>query len=196
MEAVRRFFRAFDQGHIFKWIVVCLLILQGLVLLAVTVRALYYLLRGLTDVTFLYGAATVVLVLATLLAMLLALAVIVLRGVIEVARLQAERYSTLSLWAKLLRVDGEAALFYLLPLAPAGCVVTWLSSAGLTHALPFSPAWSPSGTFFLGVAVLVGGILWALVSVFLAYVLAEILEFIPTITADLAALRAAKTSKK
>jgi hypothetical protein len=196
MEAVRRFFRVFDEGSIFKWIAVCLLVLQGLVLLVVTLRTSYYLVRTLGDVTFLLGAATVVLVLAMLLAMVLALVVIGLRGVYEVATQQAEQYSTLALCAKLLRVDGEAALFYLLPLAPAGCIVTWLSSADLIRALPFSTIYSASGTFLLGVAVLVSGVFWALVLVFLAYLLAEILGLIPTIAADVAAIRAAKAAKK
>ncbi len=119
MDAVRRFFRVFDEGAIFKWIVVCLFVLQGLLLLSVNLRTSYLLVRRLGDVTVLFGLAIVVLVLALLLATLLALVVLGLRGVVEVIALKPERYSPLRLCAKLLRVDGEAALFFLLVLAPA-----------------------------------------------------------------------------
>jgi len=147
MDAVRRFFRVFDEGAIFKWIVVCLFVLQGLLLLSVNLRTSYLLVRRLGDVTVLFGLA------------------IVVPGAGPPAgdalgarhprpawrrrghRQKSERYSPLRLCAKLLRVDGEAALFFLLVLAPAGCLVTWLSSAELTSYLPFSPAYVAAGTF-------------------------------------------------
>lgn len=194
MDAVRRLFRVFDDGRIFKWIVVCLLALQGLVLATVNVHTSYLLVRRLGDVTFLVGLAAVILVLALLLATLLALVVLGLRGIAEVVAHKAERYSPLALCARVLRVDGEAALFYLLVLAPAGCLVTWLSGAALAVYLPFPPAYAASGTFFFGLAVLLGGALWAVVLVFAAYLLAELLELLPAVAGDVAAIRASKTT--
>jgi hypothetical protein len=196
MEALRRFFRMFDEGSVFKWIVVCLFVLQGLALLVTNLRTCYYLVRQLGDVTFLVGLAAVILVLALLLSTLLVLAILGFRGVYDVATRQAESYSPLSLWAKVLRVDGEAALFYLLVLAPAGCLATWFSSAGMMRYLPFPPAYAASSTFGLGLAVLLGGILWGFVLVFAAYVVAEILDLLPAIAGDVAVIRASKASHR
>jgi len=196
MKALRRFFGVFDEGIVFKWIVVGLFVLEALLLLIFGVRSAYGLLRMLGDVKFLAGLGAVILVLGLLLATLLALAIVGYRGVYEVAKKKAERYSPLALWAKVLRVNGEATLFYLLVLGPAGCLATWLSSGRLARFLPFPPAFMATGTFSLGLAVLLGGILYAALIVFVAYLVAEVFELLPAVAADVTAIRAAKGSKK
>jgi hypothetical protein len=182
----------FDDGVIFKWIVVALFAIEALVVVVYGLHSTWQLLRLLGDVKFLVGLAILVYVIALLVATLLAVIILGYRGVYEAANRQAAKFSVLSLWAKVLRVNGEAALFYLIFLAPAGCLAIWLSGATLTDFLPFPPAFMATGTFSLGVAVLLGGLLHALVIVFLAYLVAEICELLPAIGADVAAIRAAK----
>lgn len=192
MDALRRFFGMFDQGVIFKWIVVVLFVIQALVMIVFGLHSVYRLLRLLGDVKFLAGVAVLVLVAALLLATLVAVVILGYRGVYEIAARKDARYSVLALGAKVLRVDGEAAFFYLVILAPFGCLATWLSSAGLTHYLPFPPAYVASSTFWIGLSVLLGGILYGVVLVFLAYLVAELLDLLPAIGANVAAIRASK----
>jgi hypothetical protein len=192
MDALRRFFRVFDQGVVFKWIVVCFFVLEGVLLLLVNVLWAYRLVRLLGDARFLEGVGAVVLALALLLAAFLAIVILAYRGAYATATVRAEKYSLLSLVARALRANGEAALFYLLVLAPAGCLATWLSEARLTGRLPFPPAYEAAGTFLLGVGVLLGGILYALVLAFLGYLVAEVCDILHGLAGDVAAIRASK----
>jgi hypothetical protein len=195
MDAVRRIFRVFDDGVVFKWLVVCLFALEALIVIVSSLGSSYRLLRLLRDVRFLEGLADVILVGAFLLAALLVVVILSLRGVAEVITWQGPKYSPLSLCAKVLRVNGEASLLWLLVLAPAGCLAAWLSGGQLIGVLPFSLAYSTSGTFLVGVAVLLSGLLYALLTCFLAYLLAEILDWIPAVAANVAAIRNAKSGR-
>jgi hypothetical protein len=193
MDALRRFFRLFDEGAVFKWILVSLFVLEALLLLIHSLRRAYGLLRTLGEARFLDGLAAVILALAVLLGLLLALLVLLYRGAFEVASLRSQNYSVLSLFAKSLRVNGEAALFFLVVLAPAGCLAIWLSSGALSGFLPFAPILFSSSTFLAGLVALVGGILHALLFVFVAYLAAEICDWLPAVAADIATIRASKT---
>jgi len=193
MDAVRRFFRVFDDGIVFKWLVVCLFVIEALIVVVASLTSSYRLLRLLRDLRFLEGLADVILVGAFLLGALLMVVILALRGVFEVVGWQASTYSPLSLCAKVLRVNGEASLFCLLVLAPAGCLAAWLSGPDLIGALPFSLAYSTTGTFLLGVAVLLSGWLYALLTFFVAYLLAEMLDWLPAVAANVAAILNAKS---
>ena len=195
MDAVRRLFRVFEDGIVLKWLVVCLFALEALMVIVSSLSSSYRLLRLLRDLRFLEGLADLILVGAFLLAALLVVATLALRGIAEVIGWRRPRYSPLSLCAKVLRVNGEASLFCLVVLAPAGCLATWLSSGEFLGSLPFSLTYSPSGTFLIGVAVLLSGLLYALLTFFGAYLLAEVFDWLPAVAADLAAIRSAKPAR-
>ncbi len=196
MDALRRFFRVFDLGIVFKWIVVCFLALEALVLLIVDLRTVYRLVRELGEARFLDGVAAVILALALLLGALLAIVILAYRGVYAVATSQGEKYSLLPLLARALRANAEAALFYLIVLAPAGCLATWLSDVfPFGGVLPFGSAFSTSSRFLLGVGILLGGILYALLVAFLGYLAAEVCDLVHDLAADVAAIRASKTAR-
>jgi hypothetical protein len=192
MDPLRRFFRLFDDGVIFKWLVVCLFALAAILGVVLNATKAYQLARLLGDLQFLPGLGALVLAAALLLGTFLAVLVLGYRGAYAVATRQAAKHSLLSLWAAVLRVVGEAALFYLIVVAPAGCVAIWLSSAELLSYVPFPPAYVAEGAFLIGVFVLLGGIIYGLLIAFVAYILAEICELLPALGADVAAIRAAK----
>jgi hypothetical protein len=192
MDLLKKVFQPFDDGFIFKWIVVALFVLSAV---AATLNALaldYGLLRFLGEAKFLAGVALLVLAGAILLASLAQASIVLYRGAWEVICLKAEKHSLVRLFARVLRVAGEAYFLFFIVLAPGGCLAVWLGGTDILGQVPMPGLRETSGAFMGGLLVLVLGILLAAAQLFVAYFLAEVVELLASIANDVAALRKAR----
>jgi hypothetical protein len=196
MNSIKRLFRIFDNGVIFKWIVVALFVLSALLCLIYTVLLDYSFLKQLKDASFFLGTGLVILALGTLLACLIQVAILLYRGAYEVSRIRESHYSIMSLFAKALRATSESVMFYFVILAPIACLATWLGGTYIVALLPFPGMQSAGGAFLAGLLVLLTLIALALGQLFMSYFVAEMVEMIPAIAGDVAAIRSAKEGRK
>jgi hypothetical protein len=192
MDVLRKVFQPFDDGFIFKWIVVVLFVLSALAAILNALALDYGLLRNLAEAKFLTGVAMLVLAGAMLLASLAQALILLYRGAWEVLCLKAERYSLVRLFSKALRVIGEAYFLFFVVIAPGGCLAVWLGGTELLGQVPIPGLREASGAFMGGLLVLVLGILLAAAQLFVAYFLAEVVELLASIAGDVAALRKAR----
>jgi hypothetical protein len=192
MDVLKKAFQPFDDGFIFKWIVVALFVLSAVAAILNALALDYGLLRFLGEAKFLAGVAMLVLAGAMLLASLAQAAILLYRGAWEVLCLKAEKYSLVRLFSKVLRVAGEAYFLFFIVLAPGGCLAVWLGGTDLVGQVPMPGLREASGAFMGGLLVLVLGILLAAAQLFVAYFLAEVVELIASIANDVAALRKAR----
>jgi hypothetical protein len=191
MEAVRRAFRVFDDGIIFRWVVVCLFVVTALAALVGAVATDFGLLSLLRDATFLHGVALLVLAATLLMGGVAMAAVILFRGAYEVVSRKAEKYALVPLITRMLRVGSEAGFFYFILISPGTCLAVWLGGMGMTAytAIPALPAGS---TFFGGILALLAGVATAFVLLCAGYLVAELLELLVSVANDVSAIRAGK----
>jgi hypothetical protein len=192
MELFKKLFRPFDDGSIFKFIVVLLFVLGALAALLNAAVMDFNLLRMLKEARFLMGMAVIVLAAAIALASLGQALVLAFRGAAEVLLQRDEKYSLVRLFAKVLRTAGESYFLFLLLLSPGGCLAIWLGGADIASLIPVPGAEAAGGTFLAGLFLLVAGVLVGPAQLFVTYLVAELVELLASIANDVSAMRAAK----
>jgi hypothetical protein len=201
MNSIKRLFRVFDDGAVFKWIVVVLFALCALATLFKAVKQDYAVLKLLKHASFFDGVGWIVLAGGFLLASLFQVAILLYRGTYEVSQIKLPRYSLLALVAKAIRALSESYLLLYLVLAPFGCLATWLGGLDVIANIPF-PNFTPwavliaRNAFFTGLYVLVFGIALALGQLVVSYFVAEFIEAFSAIATDVAAIRQGKEGKR
>jgi hypothetical protein len=201
MESIKRLFRVFDEGAFFKWIIVVLFALGALLTLIIAVKLDFRLLKLLKSSSFFDGVGWIVLAGGVLLACLVQIAILLFRGSYEISRIRQPRYSIIALFAKSIRAISESYLLRYIILAPFACLATWLGGLDVRSRAPF-PFLSDSSylltysTFLSGLVVLVFGVVLALAQLIVAYFVAELIELLPAIASDVAAIRQSKNSPK
>jgi hypothetical protein len=201
MESIKRLFRVFDEGAFFKWIVVVLFALGALLTLLSAIALDIRLLKLLKRASFFDGVGWIVLAGGVLLACLAQIAILLFRGSYEISKIRQPRYSLLSLFSKSIRAVSESYLLLYIIIAPFACLATWLGGLDVLPRVPY-PVFSAAifflteSTFLSGLIVFVYGVALALAQLFIAYLVAELIELLPAIAADVASIRQSKNSGK
>ncbi|MBN2371559.1 MAG: hypothetical protein JXO72_13845 [Vicinamibacteria bacterium] len=201
MESIKRLFRVFDEGAFFKWIIVVLFALGALLTLLNAAALDFRLLKLLKHSSFFNGVGWIVLSGGVLLACLAQIAILLFRGSYEISRVRQPRYSILALIAKSIRAVSESYLLLFGILAPFACLATWFGGLEVLPKVPY-PIFSAAiffiteNVFLSGLLVFVYGIVLALAQLVAAYCVAELIDLMPAIAGDVAAIRQSKNSVK